>query len=183
MSNHTENISPELASWIGRQSVFFVATAPLSAEGHVNASPKGGDSFRILAPNEIAYQDYTGSGAETAAHLRENGRIVVMFCAFDEPPRIVRLHGHGIVVGPGHSRFAELARHFPDHPARRAFIHVTIRRVSTSCGHGVPLLDFRAHRDRIERWAVAKGPEQLAEYRALKNRASVDGLPAFEENR
>jgi hypothetical protein len=182
MSDCCQSISPELAAWIARQPVFFVATAPLATNGHVNASPKGGDSFRILGPGEIAYQDYTGSGAETAAHLRENGRIVVMFCAFDDPPRIVRLHGRGTVVEPGHAKFTDLARHFPAHPARRSFIQVTVTRISTSCGHGVPLMEFRGPRDRIERWAASKGPAGLAEYRASKNRHSIDGLPAFDHN-
>src|SRR5579859_3338113 len=107
MSKLRDCIDEELAGWIRQQHVFFVATAPLSQDGHVNCSPKGGDSFRVLGPLEVAYQDYTGSGAETAAHLRENGRIVVMFCAFDGKPNIVRLHGHGAVLTPGSPRFEE----------------------------------------------------------------------------
>jgi len=98
MSKHYENINSELASWIAEQRTFFVATAPLSRDGHINLSPKGGDAFRVLGPLEVVYQDYTGSGVETAAHIRENGRIVVMFCAFDGSPRILRLHGHGTAV-------------------------------------------------------------------------------------
>jgi len=180
MSNAHEIIDEELAGWIRKQPVFFVATAPLSPTGHVNTSPKGGDSFRILRPTEIVYQDYTGSGAETAAHLKENGRIVIMFCAFDGPPRIVRLHGRGTVIQHGDRTFSEIASHFPPHPGTRAFIHVAVTRVSISCGHGVPLLDFRGPRELIEKWATTKGPEGMAAYRALKNRHSIDGLTAFE---
>jgi hypothetical protein len=180
MSKTHESIDPELAAWIGKQSVFFVATAPLSPDGHINASPKGGNSFRILGPREVAYQDYTGSGAETAAHLNDNGRFVIMFCAFEGSPRILRLHGHGAVIKPGHARFSEMATHFPPHPSTRAFVHVLVTRVSTSCGYGVPLMEFRERRDTLERWAISKGPDGLEQYRASKNRRSIDGLPAFD---
>lgn len=174
-------IDAELASWIRQQPVFFVATAPLSASGHINASPKGGDSLRVLTETEVVYQDLTGSGAETAAHLNENGRIVLMFCAFAGPPRILRLHGRGSVIRPEHSRFAELSSHFPPHPGTRAYILVKVTRVSTSCGHGVPLMDYREPRHLIETWCASKGPEWLKSYRAAKNRTSIDGLPAFGE--
>ncbi len=180
MSKQRENIDSELADWIRQQRVFFIATAPLSASQHVNASPKGGEAFRILGPMEVVYQDYTGSGAETAAHLRENGRIVIMFCAFEGSPKIVRLHGRGTVVTPDHPRFAELAAAFPPNPGTRAFIHVTLNRVSDSCGFSVPFYEFRGPRDTLDRWAEQKGPEQLEAYRAAKNRVSIDGLPAFE---
>jgi hypothetical protein len=183
MSKQLQEIDPELAVWIGQQYIFFVATAPLSCDGHINASPKGGDSFRVLGPMEVAYQDYTGSGAETAAHLRENGRIIIMFCAFGGPPRIVRLHGRGTVVESDHPRFAELASRFPENPGTRAFVHVTVTRVSSSCGYAVPRLEFKGHRDALDRWAVGKGPEKLKEYRAAKNQRSVDGLPAFDTSR
>jgi Pyridoxamine 5'-phosphate oxidase len=180
MGKQRENIDPELAAWISNQCVFFVATAPLSPDSHVNVSPKGGDAFRVLEPNEVAYHDYTGSGAETAAHLRENGRIVIMFCAFEGGPKIVRLHGRGTVIAPGHARFAELAAHFPANPGTRAFVHVVLNRVSTSCGFGVPRFDFRGRRDTLDDWAIQKGPEELNDYRARKNNRSIDGLPAFE---
>jgi hypothetical protein len=182
MSKQRENIDADLAAWIVRQRVFFVATAPLSPNGHINASPKGGDAFRILGPLEVAYQDYTGSGAETAAHLRENGRIVVMFCAFDGPPKIVRLHGHGTVVTSDQARFSDLATHFPANPGTRAFVHIVVSRVSDSCGYSVPYFDFREHRDALDRWATTKGQEGLADYRANKNQNSIDGLPAFNRN-
>lgn len=179
MSKQHELIDADLAAWIGLQRVFFVATAPLSPDGHINSSPKGGEAFRILGPLEVVYQDYTGSGAETAAHLRENGRIVIMFCAFDGPPQIVRLHGIGGIITPDHSRFAEFASLFPSNPGTRAFIHVTINRVSDSCGYSVPLFQFQGNRDSLDRWAETQGPEKLDAYRAAKNQRSIDGLPAF----
>src|ERR1051326_2484861 len=132
MSKRLESIDAQLAAWIANQHVFFVATAPSSAKGHINTSPKGGNSFRILGPTEVAYQDFTGSGAETIAHLNENGRIVIMFCAFDGAPQIVRLHGSGTVLVRGHGRFSEFAARFPPHSGTRAFIHVTVSRVSSS---------------------------------------------------
>jgi hypothetical protein len=170
-----------LADWIRRQHLFFVATAPLAATGHVNCSPKGGDAFRILGPMEVAYQDYTGSGAETAAHLRENGRIVILFCAFEGKPQIARLHGTGQVLTPGHPRFAGLAGLFPTNPGTRAIVHVTVERVSTSCGYAVPLFDYQADRDILDRWAEAKGESGLNEYRAEKNAVSIDQLPALPD--
>ena len=182
MSKQLVNIDSDLAAWITAQRVFFIATAPLSQNGHVNVSPKGGEAFRILGPLEVAYQDYTGSGAETAAHLRENGRIVVMFCALEGLPRIVRLHGHGTLLTPGQDRFSALAPHFPPHPGTRAIIHIVISRVSHSCGHGVPLFDFQGPRDAPDQWAANQGPEKLAAYRAAKNQHSIDGLPAFNRS-
>jgi hypothetical protein len=180
MSKALENITAELAEWMARQTIFFVATAPLSGSGHVNVSPKGGDAFRVLGPMEVAYQDYTGSGAETVAHLRENGRIVIMFCAFEGPPRIARLHGKGTPILPGDERFGELASRFPANAGTRALIHVSVTRVSTSCGYAVPFFDFRQRRDQLDRWAEVKGPSELEAYRLNKNSRSIDGLPALE---
>jgi hypothetical protein len=180
MGKVLEQIDPDLAQWIGQQKMFFVATAPLSPDGHVNTSPKGGEALRILGPREVVYQDYTGSGAETAAHVRENGRIVIMFCAFDGPPKIVRFHGMGTVITPGMARYAEMAALFPANAGTRAFIHVTVSRVSSSCGYSVPFFDFRGPRDTLDRWAENQGPEKLNVYRATKNVKSIDGLAAFE---
>jgi len=180
MSDLHECIDTALADWIAKQPVFFVATAPLAASGHVNLSPKGGDTFRVLGPTDVAYLDYTGSGAETAAHLRENGRIVIMFCAFEGSPRILRLHGHGTVIPPEDSAFPELAKPFPANPGTRAIVCVNVRRVSTSCGYAVPFMEFNGRRDALDKWATAKGPDQLKDYRLQKNQLSVDGLPAFE---
>ncbi len=179
MSKQRECIDEELAAWLRDQHVFFVATAPLSGEGHVNCSPKGGDSFRVLGTREAAYLDYTGSGAETAAHLRENGRIVLMFCAFAGRPDIVRLHGTGEVITPDDSRFGSLAACFPPNPGTRAVVRVSITRVSASCGFSVPLMDHREDREGLDRWAAAMGREGLREYRASKNAQSIDGMAAF----
>lgn len=179
MSRMHESIEPALADWIREQRVFFVATAPLSAEGHVNTSPKGGEAFRLLGPLEAVYQDYTGSGAETIAHIQENGRIVIMFCAFNGGPKIVRLHGRGTVILPEHERFAELSALFPSNPGTRAFIHIAVNRVSDSCGLSVPFYDFKGHRDSLDRWAETQGPEKLDAYRAAKNQRSIDGLAAL----
>jgi hypothetical protein len=132
-----------------------------------------------LGPLEVAYQEYTGSGAETAAHLRENGRIIVMFCAFEGSPKVLRLHGRGQAFDTHHPRFTELASLFPTHPGTRSIIHIRVTRVSTSCGYSVPLFDFRAPRQTLDEWTAAQSPEKLAAYRAAKNQRSIDGLPAF----
>ena len=171
-----ETITPELVDWIGRQRMFFVATAPLSAEGHVNCSPKGLDTFRILGPRSVAYIDLTGSGIETAAHLRENGRIVLMFCAFDGPPRIVRLHGRGNVLMPGETEFENLQKQFPDCAGVRCLIHIEVTRISDACGYGVPLFEFVGNRTRLPESLAAKGDAALMKYRQAKNAVSVDGL-------
>ena len=176
-----DGIGDALGAWIRRQHVFFVATAPLSAEGFVNCSPKGLDSLRILGPREVAYADLTGSGAETIAHVRENGRILLMFCAFDGSPQIVRLHGTGTVLRAGTPEFDKLRPEFPDMPGMRAIVRVRVTRVSDSCGYAVPRYDFRADRDTLNRWAEAKGPEGLEQYRRQKNAFSIDGLPALTE--
>jgi hypothetical protein len=179
LSKRFEKIDPELATWIAQQHVFFVATSPLSAGGHVNVSPKGGNAFRVLGPLEVVYQDYTGSGAETAAHLRENGRIVIMFCGFEGAPKIVRLHGHGRVITPEDAGFATLAALFPANPGTRSLVQVAVTRVSTSCGYSVPFYEFRGHRDTLDQWADNQGPDKLKAYRLAKNQRSIDGLPAF----
>ena len=179
MSKSYEQITPEMSTWIGQQHMFFVATAPLSADGHVNMSPKGGDAFRVLGPLEVVYHDFTGSGAETAAHVRENGRIVILFAAFQGAPKIVRLHGHGTLIVPGDPRYAEFLELFPSNPGTRAFVHVRVERVSDSCGYSVPLYEFQSQRETLDRWAAAKRPEGLEAYRAAKNRESIDGLPAL----
>ena len=179
MSKQLEHIDSDLAAWISQQKIFFVGTAPLSAEAHINISPKGGDSFRVLGPMEVVYQDYTGSGAETAAHVRENGRIVIMFCAFDGPPRIIRLHGEARIISQGDVGFQDFESVFPPHLGTRAFVHVQLNRVSSSCGYSVPFFDFRAERDALQNWSAAQGAEKLRAYRAKKNQQSIDGLPAF----
>lgn len=181
MSKLRENMDEELAAWLRDQHIFFVATAPLSGEGHINCSPKGGDCLRVLGPMEVAYIDYTGSGAETAAHLRENGRIVLMFCAFQGKPNIARLHGIGEVITPGESRFEPMARQFPANPGTRCIVHVRVTRVSTSCGFAVPFMDFLEERESLNKWAASKGSDGLKEYRSSKNARSIDGLPALSD--
>lgn len=177
MGRVIECITPELRTFIADQPLFFVASAPLSGEGHVNLSPKGLDCLRVLSPNRVAYLDLTGSGNETAAHLRENGRITFMFCAFTGPPRILRLYGVGEVVLPGTPEWGELVDLFPAHPGARQIIAADISRVQTSCGFAVPVMELVRQRDTLLRWAEAKGDE-LPKYREQKNRKSIDGLPA-----
>ena len=173
-------IDARLSGFILAQPVFFVATAPLDPAGHVNCSPKGNrDDFAVLGDHRVAYRDLTGSGVETIAHLRENGRIVVMFCSFDGPPRIVRLHGHGEVVAHGHPEFDSLVGRFPEKPGFRAVIAIDVERISDSCGYGVPLMTFESHRSNIDHWAETKGPEGLVAYQTEKNAASLDGLPGL----
>jgi hypothetical protein len=185
-----DGIDGRLGRWIGAQPMFFVGTAPLDAEGHVNVSPKGPiDSLRVLGPSRLAYLDMVGSGAETIAHLRENGRIVIMLCAFEGPPRIVRLHGRGAVVVAGDPRFDELLGAFrftePAVPeARRAIVTVELDRVADSCGYSVPLMSYQGARPHSDLWAAKKlrvgGPDALVEYQREKNLVSIDGLPALE---
>ncbi len=173
-------IDPRMAEWLVRQPVFFVATAPLTADGHVNCSPKRNrDEFVVLDDRQVAYLDQTGSGVETIAHLAENGRIVIMFCAFDGPPRILRLHGRGRVVRPGEAGFEGLADRFPGarQTGVRAIIVVETERISDSCGYGVPLMPFDEHRPTMDEWAERKGPEGILQYWAEKNSRSLDGLP------
>ena len=179
MGKAYEEISPALAAWIDEQRLFFVATAPLAADGLINCSPKGMDTFRVLGPRSVAYLDLTGSGVETIAHLRENGRIVFTFCAMHGPPKIVRLHGTGEVLRPDHPDFAGLIALFPDYPGVRSIIRAELSRVGDSCGFAVPRYDFVEDRDTLERWAERKGPEGIVAYWEEKNGRSVDGLPGI----
>lgn len=174
-----QSISPELRAWLAEQKIFFVATAPLSASGHVNCSPKGGETFRVLGEREIAYLDLTGSGVETIAHLQENERIVVMFCAFAGGPKIVRLHGRGEVLYPNHPQFALVALQFPSMPGVRAIIRVEVSRISDSCGYAVPFYDFVENRTTLDDWVEKKGEGGLAAYREEKNAQSIDGIPGY----
>lgn len=174
-------IDERMARFLLGQPVFFVATAPLSPEGHVNCSPKGlKDTFAIVSPFEVAYLDLTGSGAETAAHLRENGRVTLMFCAFEGAPRIVRVQGTGTLLEPGGDGFAQLATLFPRRRGARAIVRVGVERLSSSCGYGVPLMRFEGERDDMDRWAERKGDQGLRQYRREKNSVSIDGLPALD---
>lgn len=174
-----ERLDDRLTSFIRRQHLFFVATAPLGGDGLLNVSPKGLDSFRILDERRVAYLDLTGSGVETIAHLRENGRIVLMFCAFDGKARIVRLYGSGRAWVPGEVEFDALAQGFPTYPGVRAVIDVDVVRVADSCGFAVPRFDFVEERTQLTEWCEAKGVQGLAEYRRQKNTLSIDGLPGL----
>jgi hypothetical protein len=177
-----EAIDRRLTDFLLAQRMFFVATAPTAVDGHVNLSPKGlAGSFAVLAPDRVAYLDYTGSGVETIAHLRENGRIVLMFCAFEGPPKIVRLHGRGIAVLPGQPRFDELLAAFDTTSLHglRSVIEVTVIRVSDSCGYAVPLMAYAGERDLLHQWAGRKSPAELDEYRATRNATSIDGQAVF----
>jgi Pyridoxamine 5'-phosphate oxidase len=185
-----EAIDSRLERWIAAQQMFFVGTAPLDADGHVNVSPKSPiGSLRVLGPSRVAYLDLVGSGAETVAHLRENGRIVIMLCAFEGPPRIVRLHGRGSLVMAGDASFAEVfescgfdADGIPE--LRRSIVVVEVDRVADSCGYGVPLMSHQGHRQHQDLWAAKKlrvgGPEALLDYQREKNEVSIDGLPAVD---
>ncbi len=181
MSKLFESITPQLEKWISHQQMFFVATAPLSADGHINCSPKGLDSFRILSPTVVAYQDLTGSGIETIAHIQENKRILIMFCAFDGAPKIVRLHGHGKAVLPTDTAFADMETKFPKRTGVRAYIQIDLTRITDSCGYSVPLYDFKKHRDVLDKYNEQKGEQKLKEYRLLKNKTSIDGLMGLVE--
>ncbi len=175
-----DQITPNLADWIRAQQMYFVSTAPLAPSGLVNCSPKGLDSFRILGPREVGYLDLTGSGIETVAHLKENGRIVFMFCAFTGPPRIVRLHGTGEVTEPGDEGFGELRARFPDLPGCRAVVRARVGRIADSCGFGVPRYEFLEQRDTMVLSAEKRGEPGLQEYRREKNSRSLDGLPGLD---
>ncbi|MBT5901207.1 MAG: pyridoxamine 5'-phosphate oxidase family protein [Opitutaceae bacterium] len=179
MGKTFETLVPALREWIAKQPVFFVATAPLADDGHVNCSPKGSDSFRILNEREVAYLDLTGSGVETIAHVQENERIVIMFCAFEGPPKIVRIHGRGDIILPTDPEFAQLSPLFPSHAGARAIIRVKATRISDSCGFTVPFMDYVKHRETLDRWTDKKSPEELADYRKLKNETSIDGIPGY----
>src|SRR5579864_636817 len=181
MARSYDQIDDHLNDWIRRQHVFFVATAPLAQSGHVNLSPKGLDTFTVLSPTRVAYLDLTGSGIETISHVRENGRIALMFCAFEGPPRIVRLQGRGEVHLSGTADFTELAARFAPRVGSRSVITVDVDRVADSCGYAVPLMQFESDRDRLDRWADNKGVEGIEAYWNDYNRVSIDGLPGLIE--
>ena len=177
MGKVLDHIDETLAAWIAEQHVFFVATAPSGSEGHVNLSPKGYDSFRVLDEHTVAYLDLTGSGVETIAHLRDNGRITLMFCAFEGPPRIVRLYGEGEVVAPGEPGFDQLVGMFPARSGVRAVIRTSVTRLSSSCGFAVPFMSYDAERETLQQWSDRKDDDGLRAYQAEKNATSIDGLP------
>ena len=167
-------------AFIAKQRMFFVATAPLSGDGLVNLSPKGLDgTFAVIDGRTVAYLDLVGSGIETLVHLRENGRICVMFNAFEGPPNILRIQGKGEAIEPGQDGFDALATHFPDLPGMRSIIKVTADRIADSCGFGVPFYEYKGQRDGLDRWCEKKGPGGIAQYMQKKNAKSLDGLPGL----
>lgn len=179
MGRTFETLTPALTSFIESQHVFFVATAALDPGGHVNLSPKGGDTLRVLDERRVVYLDLTGSGVETIAHVRENGRITLLFTALDGPPQLVRLWGHGEAVLRDDERFPALAALFEELPGTRGVIDVAVERVGTSCGFGVPLYRYEGERSRLVDGLAAKGPDGVAAYWEKHNRTSIDGLPGL----
>jgi hypothetical protein len=177
MAKFYDHITDSLRSFIEAQQMFFVATAPLDPNGHVNLSPKGLDCFRVLSPHRVAYLDLTGSGNETSAHLLENGRITFMFCAFDGAPNILRLYGSGETLLPSSAGWDELHPLFERYPGARQIIAADISLVQTSCGFAVPRYEYVGQRDTLIKWAVAKGDESVEAYQQEKNSRSLDGLP------
>lgn len=176
-----ESLTPKLVEFIEAQKMFFVATAPLTADGHVNVSPKGMDSLRVLGPHTVAYLDVTGSGIETVSHLKENGRMVMMFCAFDGKPFILRLHGTGEALETGHPEFEGLLAGFPSLPGARAIIRLEISRIADSCGWTVPLYEYTGTRDYYDNYAEKLGPEGIRNGQLDSNMTSIDGLPGLSQ--
>lgn len=177
MGKSNTYITDQHKAFIAKQRLFFVSTAPLSQEGHINLSPKGLNSFRVLSPTTIGYMDIVGSGNETSAHILENSRITLMFCAFEGPPNILRLYGKGYTVLPHDPRWDDFSAHFQLLPATRQLIIADIFEVKTSCGFGVPLYQYTGERDHAHTWAESKGREGLEQYKKDKNMVSMDGLP------
>ena len=178
MGKFSDAIQPAHREFIGKQHLFFVGTAPLSAEGHINISPKGMDTFRLLSDNKVAYLDVIGSGNETSAHTLENGRITFMFCSFQGPPNILRLYGKGYAVLPGSAAWDQYAPLFPHFSNVRQIMMADIHLVQTSCGYGIPLYDYVGEREIMAVWAEKKGEDGLKAYIQEKNLSSIDGLPS-----
>lgn len=174
-----DSLGEQLQRFIAEQPMFFVATAPRADSGHVNLSPKGMDTLRVVDPTTIAYVDLVGSGAETIAHLRENGRITVMWNSFGDKPRILRAYGRGEPVLPDDGRFPELVQLFPAYRAVRSIIRIDVHRVADSCGFGVPQMDLVQQRSRLITWSDHKTGDELEEYKRDNNTVSIDGLPAL----
>lgn len=177
MGSFFNQIEVKQQSFIELQKMFFVATSPLSGDGHINLSPKGMDSFRVLSPNKVAYLDLVGSGNETSAHILENGRITFMFCAYDGPPNILRLYGKGRTVLPKDEEWNALAANFITPLGTRQIIVADIDMVQTSCGYSVPLYTYKGERNHADKWTQNKGQDGLEKYMKDKNQISLDGLP------
>ncbi len=177
MAKFFDAISDRHRAFIEAQKMFFIATAPLAADGHVNLSPKGLDTFRVLGPNLVSYLDITGSGNETAAHLRENGRVTVMFCALEGAPMILRLFGTGRVLTRADDGWTDALTRFPRRESPRQIMEIDVELVQTACGFSVPQFAYRGDRDTLETWAAKKGAAGIRDYWRDKNVASLDGLP------
>jgi hypothetical protein len=169
-------IDEGIRRWIKQQRLFFVSTAPLDADGLINCSPKGMDTLRVLDERTIGYLDLTGSGVETIAHLRENGRIVIMMCAFEGAPKIIRFYGKGKVLRKDDAGYLGLIKQFEPFAGTRSIIRVEVERIIDSCGYSVPRYQYQGERDALLKWADTKGEGGVAEYQQLKNRRSLDGL-------
>ena len=168
-------LTDDLTSFIRRQKLFFVGTA--ANDGRVNVSPKGMNTLRVITENRVVWLNLTGSGNETAAHLRENDRITLMFCAFEGDPLILRLYGHARIFHPRDAEWGGIIALFPTIPGIRQIIDISVDLVQTSCGFGVPLFEFKAKREQLEKWAEKKGPEGIRQYWQEKNQVSLDGRP------
>ncbi len=174
-----DSIDEKIRAFIAKQPMYFVASAPNGPDGHVNVSPKGHpETFRVIDEHTVAYLDLTGSGAETIAHARENGRVTIMFCAFEGPPNIVRLYGTARPVLAGDPAFEDFVARFPPQPGTRSVIVVDVTRVSDSCGYSIPFLRYDGERETLRKWSRKKGEDGMADYRAKRNAESIDGLPA-----
>lgn len=173
-------IDSRIREWVSQQKIFFVATAPLDGDGWINCSPKGMDSFRIIDEKTVAYLDLTGSGIETSAHLKENGRIVIMMCAFEGAPNIVRFHGKGVTHWKDSEGYKKLIEGFEEIPGARSIIEIKVERISDSCGYAVPLMKYEGDRDTLVRWSEKKGPEGIRAYQQAKNSQSIQGLEGVE---
>jgi len=180
MGKDYQEIDDRIRRFVERQHVFFVSTAPRADDGLINCSPKGLDSLRITGPRQIVYADIGGSGIETVSHLKENGRIVIMMCAFAGPPRIFRFYGRGRVLEPHEKEFASLADSFHDLPTIRNLIVVDVTRIRNSCGYGVPFHEYKDERTSLRNWCASKTEQELLDYRIEKNETSLDGLPGLE---
>jgi len=179
MGKEYTEIDEDIQKWIDRQHMFFVATAPQGDNGRINCSPKGLDSLRVLGPREVAYVDTGGSGIETVAHLKENGRIVLMMCAFDGRPKIFRFYGKGTAIEPHDDSFDELLAKFPPMPAARNIIRIDVEHIIDSCGYGVPLYEFRQHRESLPNYFSKQSADDIVQYRKDRNSESLDGLPGL----
>ncbi len=174
-----DSIGEKIRAFIAKQPRYFVASAPNGPDGHVNVSPKGHpETFEVIDEHTVAYLDLTGSGAETIAHARENGRVTIMFCAFEGPPNIVRLYGTARPVLAGDPGFEDLVARFAPQPGTRSVIVVDVTRVSDSCGYSIPFLRYDGERETLRKWSRKKGEDGMADYRAKRNAESIDGLPA-----